>query len=80
VYASGGGVRNTALLVALARRLKPVRLDRAESLGVSADGKEALAFAFLAHQTLCGSAGNVPAATGAVRPVVLGTITPGGFR
>jgi anhydro-N-acetylmuramic acid kinase len=77
VYASGGGVRNAALMAALARRLAPVRLDRADALGVPADGKEAIAFAFLAHQTLCGRPGNVPGATGASRAVVLGSITPG---
>jgi anhydro-N-acetylmuramic acid kinase len=80
VYASGGGVRNPALMAALARRLAPVRLSPAESLGVPADAKEALAFAFLAHQTLCGRPGNVPAATGAAHPVPLGRITPGAFR
>jgi len=80
VYASGGGVRNGALMAALARRLAPARLDRAEALAVPADAKEALAFAFLAHQTLCGRPGNVPAATGAAHPVPLGRITPGAFR
>ena len=77
VYASGGGVRNATLMAALAQRLAPARLERAEAIGVPADGKEALAFAFLAHQTLCGCPGNAPAATGAERPVVLGHITPG---
>jgi len=77
VYASGGGVRNPSLMSALARRLAPARLASAEALGVSPDAKEALAFAFLAHQTLSGGAGNVPAATGAARPVPLGHITPG---
>jgi hypothetical protein len=66
VYASGGGVHNAALMFALGRRLAPVRLGSAEDLDIPADGKEALAFAFLAHQTLCGCPGNVPAATGAV--------------
>jgi anhydro-N-acetylmuramic acid kinase len=79
VYGSGGGCKNPALLSALARRLSPVRFDRLETLGVPADGKEALAFAFLAHQTLCGRAGNVPGATGATRPAVLGHVTPGGL-
>ncbi|MGH7729866.1 MAG: anhydro-N-acetylmuramic acid kinase [Candidatus Eiseniibacteriota bacterium] len=80
VYASGGGVRNPALMSALARRLDPARLAPAESLGLSSDAKEALAFAFLAHQTLCGRPGNVPAATGAAHPAVLGHLTPGALR
>ena len=41
------------------------------------EAKEALAFAFLAHQTLCGLPGNVPGATGASRAVPLGHVTPG---
>jgi len=80
VYASGGGVRNPSLMAALARRLSPARLTSAEALGVPPDAKEALAFAFLAHQTLCGGPGNVPAATGASHPVPLGHITPGRLR
>jgi len=78
VYASGGGVRNVSLMLALRRRLDGIRFERLDELGVSAGIKEALAFAFLAHLTLCGEAGNVPGATGARRPVVLGSITPGG--
>jgi anhydro-N-acetylmuramic acid kinase len=77
VVASGGGVRNVALMRALARRLDPIRLATSEALDIDPAGKEALAFAFLAHQTLCGLPGNVPSATGADRPVVLGQITPG---
>lgn len=80
VYASGGGVRNPTLMRALARRLSDLPLKPLRDLGADPDGKEALAFAFLAHQTLCGSPGNVPGATGAARPVVLGQITPGGAR
>jgi anhydro-N-acetylmuramic acid kinase len=77
VYASGGGVRNAALMRALSERLAPIPLASLESLGVGSQGKEALAFAFLAHQTLCGAPGNVPSATGATHPVVLGHVTPG---
>jgi anhydro-N-acetylmuramic acid kinase len=77
VYVSGGGARNATLMSALARRLKPAAVRPLEDLGVAADAKEAMAFACLAHRTLCGLPGNVPAATGASRPVVLGRITPG---
>ena len=80
VYVSGGGVRNVTLMMALRRRLSSMRVDRLDSLGVSSGIKEALAFAFLAHLTLCGEAGNVPGATGARHPAVLGSITPGGSK
>lgn len=77
VYVSGGGVRNATLMVALRRRLDGVTVKKLDELGVAAESKEALAFALLAHLTLSGEAGNVPGATGAARPVVLGHITPG---
>jgi len=77
VYASGGGVRNATLMQALADRLRPVPISSIDALGVDAGSKEALAFAFLAHQTLCGAPGNVPSATGASHLVVLGHVTPG---
>ena len=77
VYASGGGVANATLMRAIGRRVSPARLSRLDVLGVPPAAKEALAFAFLAHETLCGLPGNVPSATGAARPVVLGEITPG---
>ena len=77
IYASGGGVRNAALMNALARRLSPRPVRALADLGVPPEAKEALAFAFLAHLTLSGLPGNVPGATGAAHPVVLGSITPG---
>ena len=77
VVVSGGGVRNQTLMAALAARLAPVRIVTLESLGASSAGKEALAFAFLAHLTLGGHVGNVPGATGAARAVTLGQVTPG---
>lgn len=80
VYASGGGVANAALMGALARRLGGTRLAPLHELGVAPASKEALAFAFLAHQTLCGLPGNLPGATGAAHPAVLGAITPGALR
>jgi len=77
VYASGGGVENVTLMRAIGRRVAPVRIEKLDALDVPPSAKEAIAFAFLAHQTLCGLPGNVPSATGAARPAVLGEITPG---
>jgi anhydro-N-acetylmuramic acid kinase len=77
VFASGGGVRNATLMAALGRLLAPVRVRPLSDLGVEPEAKEALAFALLAHLTLSGLPGNVPSATGATHPVVLGQITPG---
>lgn len=77
VHVSGGGVRNTTLMVALRRQLSELRVERLDELGVAPDCKEALAFALLAHLTLSGECGNVPGATGAARAVVLGSVTPG---
>jgi anhydro-N-acetylmuramic acid kinase len=53
----------------------PVRLT--DDLGFDGDAKEAVAFALLAAATIRGRTGNLPAATGADRPVVLGKIVPG---
>ena len=43
--------------------------------GVPSQAKEAIAFAVLAYQTWHRRAGNIPSATGAERPVVLGKIS-----
>ena len=77
VFASGGGVHNATLMRSLERRLSPARVRSLATLGVAPGAKEALAFAFLAHLTLCGAPGNLPGATGARHPVVLGHVTPG---
>jgi len=47
-----------------------------EALGLHPDWVEAVAFAWLAHQTLEGRPGNIPAVTGARREVILGGIYP----
>jgi anhydro-N-acetylmuramic acid kinase len=73
----GGGAFNPTLRQMLAERLPGIRLCTHEAYGIPSDAKEAIAFALLGHATLCGIPNNVPAATGARHPVVLGTIVPG---
>jgi anhydro-N-acetylmuramic acid kinase len=79
VIASGGGVHNPYLMRRLAERLAPMglSLETSGAYGVDPDAKEAVAFAVLAWLTVHGRAGNLPAATGASRPVVLGVLAPG---
>ncbi len=82
VLVSGGGVHNRAFMDALVDGLGPVPVrpvaDGGNALtSVHVDAKEAVLFALLAILTVQGRPGNVPSATGATHPVVLGSITPG---
>ena len=52
--------------------------ESSAAFGVDPDAKEAIAFAVLGHQTLHGLPGNLPRATGARGPRLLGTIAPVG--
>jgi anhydro-N-acetylmuramic acid kinase len=76
---AGGGVRNAALMGMLREALEPlgVRVREMAELGVEAQAKEAVAFALLAWMTWNRLPGNVVAATGARRAVVLGKVTYG---
>jgi anhydro-N-acetylmuramic acid kinase len=77
VVASGGGLRNRAIVEALVELFAPVPVVSLSALGMDPDAKEAAGFALLANETVAGRPGNVPAATGAARPVVLGKLSPG---
>lgn len=80
VVASGGGCHHPGLMASLARHLGALRqshaLRRFDDLFFSGDAKEAVAFALLGYLTVHGQPGNLPAATGARGPRVLGTVTP----
>jgi anhydro-N-acetylmuramic acid kinase len=75
VFVGGGGVHNSHLMALLEEVLAPRRVRPIDDLGVSADAKEALAFAVLANETLMGRSGNVRGATGAKMDAVLGKIS-----
>jgi len=76
VVISGGGARNPVLLRQLRAALAPRVLQRFDDLFFDGDAKEAVAFALLGWLTLRGQPGNVPRATGAAGPRVLGRVTP----
>lgn len=77
IYLCGGGSRNVYLVERLRMLLEPARLSSTAALGLDPDWVEASAFAWLAHRRLAALPGNLPAVTGASRPVVLGGIYPG---
>lgn len=76
IFVSGGGARNETLVEEIRMRSRGPTVARTEALGVPIEAKEAMAFAFLAFESLSGRPGNVPSATGARKEVVLGSITP----
>ncbi len=74
VLVCGGGAYNRFLMSLLARRLPHVSVEYTEAYGLDGRWVEAAAFAWLASCTLDGRPGNLPSATGADRPVILGGI------
>jgi anhydro-N-acetylmuramic acid kinase len=74
---SGGGARNATLLRLLSESLSEDRCTviTIDQFGLPAEAKEAAAFALLAWQTWHNLPGNLPSATGASRPAILGQIT-----
>ena len=74
---SGGGLKNATLVAMLRENLAPsgivVRLS--DEFGLPSEAKEAIAFAVLAYETWHRRPSNIPSATGARRPAILGKIS-----
>jgi anhydro-N-acetylmuramic acid kinase len=77
VIISGGGARNETLVRLLKDCFDPIGVVYSDDHGISSSAKEAVAFAVLANETLCGGSANLPGATGARRRTILGKIVPG---
>jgi len=77
LFVAGGGTRNRALMTELGTRLPGLRMRPTDELGVPEAAKEALVFAIIGFLTLSGIPATIPSCTGATRPSVLGSITPG---
>jgi anhydro-N-acetylmuramic acid kinase len=77
IIVSGGGAKNPTLISMLRRELDPlaVRVRFSDEFGLPAQAKEAVAFALLAYETWHRRPSNVPSATGAKRPAILGKIS-----
>jgi anhydro-N-acetylmuramic acid kinase len=72
---SGGGARNPLILAQLSAALPEVDILPSAQLGVPEDAKEAFAFALMAYETHHQRPANLPSATGARGPVILGKIS-----
>ena len=72
----GGGARNPLIMQRLSELLPDWQVKTTNQVGVDMDYMEAMAFAWLAHQTTHQLAGNLPEVTGAEKAAVLGAIYP----
>lgn len=77
LFVCGGGARNAYLMERISANLTGHRLSTTAELGVDTQWVEAMAFAWMARQTIRGLPGNLPAVTGARESVILGAIYPG---
>jgi anhydro-N-acetylmuramic acid kinase len=74
---SGGGTKNPTLMRMIREDLAPLkmRVRTSDDFGLPSQAKEAVAFAMLAYQTWRHLPSNIPSATGAERPAILGKIS-----
>jgi anhydro-N-acetylmuramic acid kinase len=72
---SGGGAHNPLILAQLSAALPNIEVLPSARLGVPEDAKEAFAFALLAYETVHQRPANLPSATGALGPAILGKIS-----
>jgi len=76
LYVCGGGAHNRILMQRISALLPNVEVATTSTLGIDPDWVEALAFAWLARQTLHHATGNLPSVTGARGERILGAIYP----
>jgi anhydro-N-acetylmuramic acid kinase len=76
VLVSGGGAKNAALMDMLRNSLAPMAVRSFDEVFFDGEAKEAVAFALLAKLFIDGEPGNVPTATGARGPRILGKLSP----
>jgi anhydro-N-acetylmuramic acid kinase len=74
VFVCGGGAYNLKLMAELQSRLPQAKLASTAAFGIAPEWVEAMAFAWLAKQTMERKNGNLSAVTGAKREVILGGV------
>jgi len=76
VLVSGGGAKNPAIFAAIEKAAAPISVRHFDEVFFDGEAKEAVAFALLGYLHVTKRPGNVPSATGARGPRVLGKRTP----
>lgn len=76
IIVGGGGAQNKTLMGLLQRGFSPLTVFTTDQFGMPNGAREAICFAILGNETVMGTPANVPQATGAKHPVILGKITP----
>ncbi|OZG70067.1 anhydro-N-acetylmuramic acid kinase [Hahella sp. CCB-MM4] len=76
LYVCGGGVRNLYVLERLQQLVPKTIIAPTSEVGIDPDFMEAIAFAWIARQTIHLQPGNQPSVTGARGPRILGAIYP----
>lgn len=76
VLVSGGGAKNPALFAAIEKAADPISVRHFDDVFFDGEAKEAVAFALLGYLHVTKRPGNVPSATGAHGPRILGKRTP----
>ena len=76
VLVSGGGAKNPALVASLRRQVTTMKVSLFDDVFFDGEAKEAVAFALLGYLHLIRRPANVPGATGAKGPRILGKLTP----
>ncbi|MGH7636024.1 MAG: anhydro-N-acetylmuramic acid kinase [Gemmatimonadaceae bacterium] len=76
VLVSGGGAKNATLVRMISDAVAPKTVRQFDEVFFDGEAKEAVAFALLAKLFVQGVSGNVPSATGARGPRILGKLAP----
>lgn len=74
IFICGGGAHNKLLMQHLRKNATPFTVSSTYELGIEPEWVEAVAFAWLAKQTLSGQTGNITAITGAKKATILGGV------
>ncbi|MDO8954268.1 MAG: anhydro-N-acetylmuramic acid kinase [Gammaproteobacteria bacterium] len=74
IYICGGGAFNHTLMLRIAALNPEANVDTSSKLGIDPSWIEAMAFAWLAKQTMEGKPGNLPSVTGAKQACILGAV------